>query len=133
MDDQGRVPANVPVMVPLQERLPLLLVTVQPVPPYPPARLTSPVAVPLRLSASAPLLSIDKATSVSPPVAANKTVPAVAALVKVASLTAEAVVPNRIDSLPLLSRISPPVICRSSAMTVLVPVLSMVKFPEEST
>ena len=130
---QGIVPAMVPVMVPLQERLPLLLVTVQPVPPYPPARLTSPVAVPFKFNASAPLLSIEKAISVSPPVAVNRTVPAVAALVRVASFTAEAVVPNLIDSLPLLSKISPPVTWRSSAITVLVPVLSIVKFPDEST
>ena len=74
MEDQGRVPAKVPVIVPLQDRLPLELVTVQPVPPYPPARLTSPVAVPFKLRASAPLLSIERAISVSPPVAARVTI-----------------------------------------------------------
>ena len=69
----------------------------------------SPVALLFRFNASAPLESIEKAISASPPVAANVTIPPVAALVNVASLTAEAVVPNLIDSLPFESNISPPV------------------------
>ena len=123
-----------PERVPVQVRLPVELATVQPVAPDPPAILTSPVAVPLRFKASAPLLSMERATSVSPPVAARVTTPPVAAFVKVASLTAEAVVPNLIDSLPLVSKISAPVNLRSPPKVVklspdIVNVLSKVVAP----
>ena len=105
---------------------------VHPVEPYPPAIFTSPVAVPFKFKASAPLASMERAMSVSPPVAAMVITPPVAALAIVSSLTAEAAEENLKNSLPLVSKISAPVICRSSVITVLVPVLSIVKFPDES-
>ena len=122
-----------PVMLPVQARSPVALVTVQPVEDDPPPTKISPVPVLFRFNAPVPLASIEKAILVSPPVAARVGVPVVAALVMVSSLTALAAVPNLSHSLPLASKISAPLICKSSVRMVLVPVLSMVKLPEEST
>ena len=83
------------------------VVIVHPDEPNPPAKLIEPVDIPFKLSGSAPLESILSAMSVSPPVAAKVTVPAVAALAKVSSFTAEATVSRIISSLPLASAMKP--------------------------
>lgn len=122
-----------PEIVPVQAKLPLELVTVQPVDPDPPPMRISPVPVLFKFKASAPLASIERAISVSDPVAAMVTTPLAAALAMVNSSTAEAVEVNLKNSLPLVSRILAPFICKSSAIIVLVPVLSIVKLPDAST
>lgn len=128
--EKGIAEAVIPTV---QVKVPVALATVQPVEPAPPPIKMSPVPVEFKLSALEPLASIEKGILVSPPVAAKVTVPPVAAFVRVASLIAEAVVPNLIDSLPLLSRISPPLTCRSSAIIVFVPEASIVISPLVST
>ena len=112
-----------PEMVPVHTKFPLLLVTVHPVDPDPPPMRMSPVPVLLRFNASAPLASMERAMSVSPPVAARVTTPAVAALAIVSSLTAEATEVNFKNSLSLVSRISAPVSLRSPESVVVAAVM----------
>ena len=102
-----------PVTAPAQAKAPVALVKVQPVEPEPPPRRISPVPVLFILKAPVPLASKDRAMLVSAPVAARVTPPAVAALAMVISLTAEAAEVKRRNSLPLVSRISAPVIAKS--------------------
>jgi len=117
-----------PEIVPEQVRFPLLLVTVQPVEPDPPAINTSPVPVLFRFNASLPFASIERAMFVSLPVAANVTTPPAAAFVMVISSTAEAVVPKRICSFPLVSKISPPVSFKSPVTPKLSATFTYVEF-----
>ena len=120
-----------PEMTPVQVRLPLELVTVQPVEPDPPAIKTSPVAVLFKFKAPAPLASRERATAASPPVAAKVTPLVVAAFDMVISLTAEALEVNLKNSLALVSKMSAPVSFRSpereviSAVIAIVPLVSL--------
>ena len=80
-----------PERVPAQVRLPLVLVTVQPLTPEPPASKTSPVEMPAMETVPAPLALIVKFSSVPVEMVDKAKPPAAAAEVIFRPVTAEAV------------------------------------------
>lgn len=139
------VPEEEPVMLPVQVKLPVELATVQPVAEEPPAILTStaPSAwrlrdVPLELMVAAvPRVKVvvEVAESDAAVVKVERE-EAVIVLVPdkvVVELVKVVVDPKVILEVAPESKMSFPVTWKSSATTVFVPVLSIVKLPEEST